>query len=360
MLRALLIGYLVAMGGQVTKTMTAQDQRADPDFDTKVAAPAYTARHPAVLFDEAHHNLHTAGGLYKPFAELIGHDGYRVEPNKKPISRAVLDRYEILIIANAQGAEREGPPAAGPAPDVDLADPGEEQEDPRPEPANEVIVRFMVGEEPPAAGPAFRDVECTVVEGWVKSGGSLLLITDMNQWGAASRNLAGRFGVEMSQGVTIDRKHSVSGRPARLIFTDEADLLGDHPITRGRDPSEQIHRVVTYAGQSLLGPRGTVPFLRLSQTAIDQNPDGPDVRAAGRCQGLAMTHGKGRVVMLGEAGALSAQIGPGGRFGMNDPGNDNRQLALNVMHWLSGALPAGRPAAPAKADSPRPAPRPGP
>ena len=45
---------------------------------------------------------------------------------------------------------------------------------------------------------------------------------------------------------------------------------------------------------------------------------------------------------------------------MNDPGNDNRQLALNVMHWLSGALRADPPAAPARADSPRPAPRPGP
>jgi hypothetical protein len=164
----------------------------------------------------------------------------------------------------------------------------------------------------------------------------------------------------MSQGVTIDPEHSVAGMPARLIFTGEAGLLGDHPITRGRDPSEQIHRVVTYAGQSLLGPRGSVPFLRLSGTAIDQNPDAPDVRAGGRCQGLAMTHGKGRVVVLGEAGALSAQIGPGGRFGMNDRGNDNRQLALNVIHWLSGALPADPPAAPARANSLRRAPRPGP
>jgi hypothetical protein len=25
-------------------------------------------------------------------------------------------------------------------------------------------------------------------------------------------------------------------------------------------------------------------------------------------------------------------------FGMNRPGIDNRQLALNIMHWLSGLL----------------------
>ncbi len=108
MLRILLIGSLAAMGGLGMTTATAQDaqdQRADPDFDTKVAAPTYTSRHPAVLFDEAHHNLHTAGGLYKPFADLIGHDGYRVESNKKPLSWDQLDGYQILIIANAQGAE---------------------------------------------------------------------------------------------------------------------------------------------------------------------------------------------------------------------------------------------------------------
>jgi len=26
------------------------------------------------------------------------------------------------------------------------------------------------------------------------------------------------------------------------------------------------------------------------------------------------------------------------KFGMNRPGIDNRQLALNIMHWLSGML----------------------
>ncbi len=195
------------------------------------------------------------------------------------------------------------------------------------------------------------------MEGWVKSGGSLLLITDMHQWGAASRNLADRFGVEMSQGVTIDPQHSVPGRPAQLIFTAEAGLLGDHPITDGRDPSERIKRVATYAGQSLQGPRGSVPLLRLAETAIDRDRDGLNVGAAGRCQGLAMTHGKGRVVVLGEAGALSAQIGPSGPFGMNVPGIDNRQLALNIMHWLSGALPADPLAGSARVDSPRPPPR---
>jgi hypothetical protein len=45
------------------------------------------------------------------------------------------------------------------------------------------------------------------------------------------------------------------------------------------------------------------------------------------------------VVILGEAGMLRAQRGRNGeRVGMNVPGCDNRQLALNIMRWLSRVL----------------------
>ena len=42
---------------------------------------------------------------------------------------------------------------------------------------------------------------------------------------------------------------------------------------------------------------------------------------------------------MGEAAELSAQVfGVDEKFGMNVPGIDNRQMALNIMHWLSGLL----------------------
>lgn len=63
---------------------------------------------------------------------------------------------------------------------------------------------------------------------------------------------------------------------------------------------------------------------------------------------IAFTVGRGRVVMNGEAGMLSAQVFREkdkdgnekivGRMGMNVPGTDDRQYVLNVLHWLSGAL----------------------
>jgi hypothetical protein len=45
------------------------------------------------------------------------------------------------------------------------------------------------------------------------------------------------------------------------------------------------------------------------------------------------------VVVLGEAGMLRAQRERNGQLvGMNVPGYDNRQMALNIMHWLSRIL----------------------
>lgn len=82
--------------------------------------------------------------------------------------------------------------------------------------------------------------------------------------------------------------------------------------------------------------------MKLADTAVDFTParqgaEGEQTLAAGHAQGIAFKFGKGRIVVMGEAGMLSAQLaGPRKmKFGMNRPGIDNRQLALNIMHWLS-------------------------
>src|SRR5690349_11870666 len=81
-------------------------QVADPNFQPKVARPTFIKKHPKVLFDEAHHNFHTAGGRYKPFSQLITSDGYQIISNKDKFSKALLQAYDILVIANALGEER--------------------------------------------------------------------------------------------------------------------------------------------------------------------------------------------------------------------------------------------------------------
>ncbi|MDR3618261.1 MAG: hypothetical protein P4L85_02850 [Paludisphaera borealis] len=274
-------------------------QRADPDFDTKVARPAYTSKHPRVLFDEAHNNFHTAGGRYKPFAEVVANDGYKITPSKDKFTAERLSTGDVLIIANALGAAGMGRPGA--------------------------------------SDSAFTKAEIDAVHDWVQAGGSLLLITDHAPFGSAAESLAKRLGVDMSKGFTSDPENSEGGETS-LVFTRKNNLLGDHPITRGRDDSERINRVQTFTGQSLKGPVESVAILKLADTAVDEGADEKPKSAAGRAQGVAFTFGKGRVVVLGEAAEMSAQLIGNERFGMNVKGLDNRQLALNIMHWLSGLL----------------------
>jgi hypothetical protein len=284
--------------------VTFSQQLADPDFKIHVEHPAYSKNYPRVMFDEAHNNFHTARGRYKPFADLISSDGYNIVSNLKEFNKSSLSIFKILVIVNALGAE-------------EMDDDGADR-------------------------PAFTEAEADIVRDWVKDGGSLLLIADHAPFGAAAEGLAKKFGVEMSKGFVFDNEHSKEGAPSTLTFSRDNKLLLDHPITRGRDESERVTRVVTFTGQALKPAASESVFLKLGENAKDAADRSRDTSTpvGGQAQGIAFKFGKGRVVMLGEAAMLSAQIaGPDRRpMGMNVPGNDNRQLALNIMHWLSGIL----------------------
>lgn len=293
-------------------------QIPDPDFDASVKQKTYEREHPRVVIDEAHFNFHTAGERYKPLAQLLANDGYDVASNTSKFDKDALKSIRVLIIANARGAD-----------------------------ATDKV-----------SDPAFTEKECDAVRDWVSAGGSLLLIADHTPFGNAAANLAQRFGVEMGKGYAFDH-NNFEIDPTILVYTTDKNLLGEHPTIRGRNDTERVQRVVAYAGQSLSVPVGGVGLLILSPTAYEVQKNlgaalqeaqgvtpGSAIQngqsVAGRAQGVALPFGKGRVVILGEAGMFSAQIlkGKGSRqdfkFGMNAPGNDDRQFALNVLHWLSG------------------------
>lgn len=279
-------------------------QLPDPEFNPSVENPAYEKSGPRVLFDEAHHNFHTADGRYKPFVDLLVQDGYQVIRNRKPFSKASLDSFKVLVIANALGAEE--------------------------------------SDDEGSDNSAFTEEEVQAVYDWVRAGGALLLIADHAPFGGAAALLGTKLGVDMSKGYTFDAANALPDNPSLLIFSRENKLLGAHPIVEGRNEKERINRVLSFTGQSLKGPQESVGVLKLADTA----QDAPDrerksmVTAAGRAQVLAFKVGKGRVVVHGEAAMLSAQIAGQEKFkmGMNFEGYDNKQYALNVMHWLSGLL----------------------
>jgi len=254
------------------------------------------------MFDESHNNSHTLTGKYKPFADLLMNDGFRFVVNRQTLTKKLLDSFKLLVIANALGN------------DIDEDD---------------------------ADKPAFTDEECTTVRDWVKSGGALLLIAGPGPFAKSAANLAKQFGIEMGASVIEDPAHAAQEfRSSVIVYSKDNHQLLDHPIVAGRDKQEQLNKVIVFSGQSLKGPADSVGFLKLADTARTVNVESAS-GSRGTSQGLALKVGSGRVVVFAEADMLSALLGdPPERepIGMNYPGIDNKQLTLNVMHWLAGIL----------------------
>lgn len=315
--RSLVLSLALAASGNLYAQVIS-----DPDFDSAVEKPAYVREHPRIVVDEAHFNYHTASDRYRPLALLLRSDGYEVAAGTAKFDRASLQGTKVLIVANARGGAEDS--------------------------AN-------------VAQPAFTEAECDAVRDWVRAGGALLLIADHSPFGSAAANLALRFGVVMGKGHVFDLGNS-DGNPTILVFSKDNGLLGSHAIIRGRTDAESVKRIVAFEGQSLSVPTGATILMKLSSTAYESDSredmrlarvaleSNPAPRAnidharsvADAAQGLAMEFGRGRLVITGEAAMFSAQVihqqpRADFKFGMNAPGNDDRQFALNALHWLSRA-----------------------
>jgi hypothetical protein len=291
---------LAAAALSLLAASAAAQQGVDPDFKPTVSRPAFTTEpHPVAAIDEGHGNLHTAVAGYAPFAQLLRLDGWEVRSRAGPITEASLQGLKVLVIANPRSP----------------------------------------------SGSAFTEAEIATLHHWVEAGGDLLLVADHAPFGSATEALARGFGVGMGKGYVFEP----SGPPPStwLVFDRASGRLADHPITRGRDPTESVKVVRSFTGQSLAPPPGAVNLLRLAPDAREapdpQHASLASPPAVGNSQGLARTLGEGRVVVLGEAAMLSAQVvkqppQPPVYAGMNVRGYDNQQFALNLMRWLGGAL----------------------
>ena len=323
MARTLIMVPLVCMSMQAV----AQQQIVDPDFQPMVAKPAYPNGGPAVAIDEAHDNFHTLAGQYAPLAALLRTDGYKVVASKVPFEKEALAGIRVLIVANARN-----------------------------------LKAILAGD---ISKPAFTDRECDVIADWVRAGGSLLLVADHAPFGNAADTLARRFGVTMGEDGFLTGP-VLADITTQLDFSRHNGLLGktfNHQRTQQFRESKHdpgVHRTVTHCPCQRDDPDETES--RRAQCSYpcrhgrrrhgrpQPEPSSPaygsrSTSAAGRAQGLAMPFGTGRIVVLGEAALLSAQIirytdpqPHDSKIGMNTPGNDDRQFALNILHWLSGLL----------------------
>ena len=292
--------------GQQTASKVEPPRTADLSYNPEITKPAYAyGKGPIVLIDEAHNNFHTSVGTYLPFAKLLERDGYVIKRGQAKISPELLRTCRIFVIADAQPPSRKVDP------------------------------------------PTFSQDEIGILTGWVKQGGSLFLITDHMPDPAAIEKLAYSFGIEVNNGYVLNNHFSETETP--MVFRRSDKSLADNPITKGRNLSETVHSVATFTGSAFKTGSSFLPILILKpnkrswmpKELYDFREDSPNVSVSGWYQGAVSSYGQGKIAFFSEAAMFTAQIFDQGKIhvGMNHPlAEDNSQLLLNVMHWLSDVL----------------------
>jgi hypothetical protein len=303
-----------------------------PQVDTRIANPAFPPKTgPRVVIDAAHFNF--AEGT-DAFVDLLRSDGFRVSSQTSRWNAATLAETGVLVVMGPLAVDDKSLVAKG----VDhyrWSDDGRQS--------------------------AFTSAEVLEVVRWVRAGGSLLLAVDHSPYPSAARLLSDALRVDVRNSATWDGNR----RPpdyvyaedfwqivSLILFSRDYASLGAHPILEGRNASERVNRVATYAGSSLVGPVGSSPLLLLSAEAVDFWQDPPErggaphrVPAAGRAQAIAFPLDAGRVVVVAEFGPFVAAWGlpgdPDGKIGagMVYAGADDRQFAVNTIRWLARVIP---------------------
>jgi hypothetical protein len=291
---------------QQTASTVEPLRNVDRDFKPDIDDPAYPpGKGPVFLVDEAHNNFHTSVGLYYPFAKLAEGDGYTVKRGLKKISAKLLNDCRIYVIADAQPPEKKGDP------------------------------------------PTFSKEEVKILHSWVKEGGSLFLITDHMPDPGAIEALAASFGIVVSNGYAI--KGPPPGPAEPLIFNKKTGTLGKCAVIKGRNPSESVNSIATFAGSAFQADKNLIPVLIFGngvRTWIPEKywefpPSTFNESVEGWLQGGILEYGKGRLAFFAEAAMFTAQVFNSGRVrvGMGHPrAGDNVKLLLNVFHWLDHIL----------------------
>jgi hypothetical protein len=283
---------------------SAAQQVADTGYAPLIENPAYAGgKGPLVYIDEGHHNFHTRGERYLPFARLLERDGYKTEGYAGQFDPVRLSGCRILVISNA---------------------------------LNEANVENWYK----PVFPAFTPEEIEIVRRWVEEGGSLFLIADHMPMGGAAAGMADAFGFGFTDGFAAD---TARGGPALFCRADAT--LGDNLITNGRVAGEKVDSIWSFTGQAFTLPKDASNVLTfnekylllLSDTAWVFNHRTIFKPIKGWSQLAYKEYGRGRVVMSGEAAMFTAQLAGPQQYpaGMNSPfARNNYRLLLNIIHWL--------------------------
>jgi hypothetical protein len=309
MKRTGIIFILAALAFLVNAQEKVVKQEADKSFVPKVNNPVYDpGAGPLIFIDEGHNNFHTLEGRYKPFADLLRKDGYRLRPLQNSFTKSALAEGRILVISNA---------------------------------LHESNLEKWALPNP----SAFSEEEIEAVCVWVEQGGALFLIADHMPFPAASADLAAAFGFKFNNGYAVH--YDKAQRRPPIVFSRDKKTLMEHVIIEGRDLTERIDFVATFTGQAfeipekaqpllLFGPDYVLYFTEEAGKILD---DTPKISAEGMYQGAVMEYGRGRLAVFGEAAMFTAQGVRKRTMGMNNPSaKQNSQFLLNLIHWLDGII----------------------
>jgi hypothetical protein len=266
-------------------------QVVDPNADTNITDPAFAlGKGPVVLVDSGHDERQTLATDYAPFGALLTHDGYIVRDFDQPISAASLAKSDVLVIADPLNPK--DPPKAP---------------------------KYQ-------STSAFTPQEIAAISDWVKGGGALLMIADHPPYAGSLRALAESFGFDIEM-------YAAQRVPKEEFFSFANGGLVDGPLTRG------LPQIQTFYGAAFTAPAAATPLLRFDSSWTMLVTDKPSRPMTGSdLRGATLAVGKGRVVLLAEAGAWSAQLlGPRKNpMGFNAPGaQGNKRFIRNVVRWLA-------------------------
>lgn len=308
----------------------------DADYSPRLEKPAYQKDGPVVLLDQAHGNPQ----FDKAFAKLVSTDGYQVVASKSKLTFEDLSKVRVLVIMN----------------------PG-------------LFISLQRIENPQ---PLFSDVEASAVRDWVIAGGAVLFASNLNR-PESGEMLLSRLGVEFIREHFVDMEMASLPSPVKSpfvsrTFTREKNKFANHPVMAGRSETERVDEVavngfkairkfpenaivlIRSSDKSIAVPRDTLAQKQLleaaqalksgaeKQTPPITTPRMTPIPMPGIPVAVAFILGKGRVVVIGNASALSSVVQDATfqgqpisqKIGLSD--SDNEKFTLNTMHWLSGIM----------------------
>lgn len=298
LIKLILLGVFISTSTNLYAQVTVDDE-----YNPMLEKKAYiNGTGPTVCIDNAHGNYHTLEGSFAPFGRLLKADGYEVVSYSDEFEEQKLNDCRVLAIVNP-------------------LHPSDQGEWVLPNPS------------------AFTNTEIDEVNSWVKNGGRLLLIADHMPFAGAAADLAESFGYEFLNG--FEQKDGNHWPPA--VFSIDDNTLIEGEITSGLDNSDEITSVASFTGSALKAPNNATKLLQfpseyyalMPDTAWRFKDDTPRKELDGWSQGAYQNYGNGKIVVLGEAGMLTAQVVNNFKMGMSSPrAPQNEQLALNIVHWL--------------------------